>query len=243
MTDQVDDRPPHIAFKDGIEILQRDIVLRLRSLRRGLENEIQRCRDTNNAPDMARAYARFRNIWSENDDSVMKEAAGVGKLFTQLAEVIYPETLEFSGMQSVPLTDEDIKRVIGMQVRTKASVKSGLKEQAVAFLRADLTAIDALRDEDFNLAHDALVLGGRTEMAKEIKKTGYDLSSASRQKMIDQIEATTQNLEAIVVDHIFPQTLSSLAKDMASEGHELPEDIFTTYLQPTTTWRKITSKS
>ena len=232
-----DDKTPAEAFNDGIRQLQEQIVLRLRSLKRGLEREIDRCRETNNAPDLARAYARFRNVWSEEETSIQEEMKAVGKLFSRLAEVDFPEILERSGMHNVPIADADINRTMGVQVRTKASIKSGFKQEAIDYLRADRDAIDALETGDMGFAHHCLMLGHRKELAEAVKS-----KACSAQDAIKEIRETTDGLENIVVDHVFPQTLSSLAKDWAEEGKELPEEIFSTYLQPTTTWRKIASK-
>ncbi|MGI9493890.1 MAG: hypothetical protein ACR2QF_15950 [Geminicoccaceae bacterium] len=206
--------------------------MRLASLKRGLEIEVERCREDNNAVDMAKAYVTFRETW-ELIETASKEAK---KVFDHLSQVDFPEALQLQGLANVAL--EDAGRTIGVQVRTKASIIADAKMEAIDYLRADHNAVVALEIGDKELAGSYMVLGGRYSMAKRIEEVGLNEAN----QMIDEIRETTKNLEALVVDHVFPQTLSSVAKDLAEEGIELPDDKFRTYLQPTTTWRKITPK-
>lgn len=156
-----------------------------------LKAEVERTRNEADPIDMAMCYVRTR----EAKETLEGALTILGSSFTSLATRHYPELLEQRGMPNVSLIE--VGRVIGVQYRTKASVKDGKKQDAINFL------------------------------------LGYKEESDSGE--------TIRPLEGLVVPHIFPQTLSSTAKTWAKEGKELPEELFTTFLQPNTTWRKIAS--
>ena len=231
----------HQEFAEGVEKIRRSVRIQLGSLLRGLNQEIKRCKDDNEVADLARAYVVFREAWKEQEESISAAVKEVEGRFATLAEHDFPEALETSGQHNIALAD--LGRTISVQVRTKASIKSGAKEEAIDFFRSDANAIAALEAGELEAAVHNLMLGGRRRMANAVQSAIDDGASLDPTVMIGEIRETTDHLEGVVVEHIFPQTLSSLAKSMADQGKELPENIFTTFLQPNTTWRKLTSKS
>jgi hypothetical protein len=238
MSEQTDDKKEIPPFADGARALHQQMVMRIRSLKRGLEAEIERCQREDDATALARCYCLFRELFVEDADSIEQEMKELKAVYTRLIEHDYPALLEDSGQPHIALLD--FGRQVGTQVRTKCSVLKEDKERAIAYLQADQTAIKALEMGDYNAAIDALELGGRKNLASKLADDATQQVDPAY--IIEEIKETTDGLENIVVPHIFPQTLSSLAKDLAEEGRALPDDIFNTYLQTTTTWRKIAKK-
>ena len=225
-------------FATGIKHLREQIGLRLSSMRRGLDKEVIESREATDAIRLARAYVAFRQEWDVLQDHI-KEVKGV---FAKLQEVDFPDMLQTAGLMNVPLEDEGY--TVGMQVRTKASIVSGAKEEAIEFFRADATALEAIQNEDWPTAIAALKLGEREKLAKkvsdEVGKGVFEISEI--ESVVAEIQETTEGLEALVTEQVSPQTLSKLAKDWADEGKELPEALFNTFLQPSTTMRKNTKR-
>jgi hypothetical protein len=191
---------------------------------------------------MARAYVTLKLAIGAMEESFKD----LGAMFRKLGEFDFPEALEKSKMQNVPLTDKGF--TVGTSVRTKASIVGSQKEEAFNFLRADVKLVDMLEGVvDEASPQEVLEIAEHCEFAcrwdevSQVKKliaSGDPLTEDLAQAMAQNVLATTKNLEALVVDHVFPQTLSSAAKAMGEEGLELPDQLFTTFLQPTTTMRK-----
>lgn len=231
MTEDEGDIPSSAElFKTRLDKIQDQINTRIQALKNGLTDEVDRCREAVDPVDLAKCYANFRTSY----EGIKEEIKDLNDAFAYLEEVQFPELLKARGMKNVPL--EDIGRTIGMQTRTKASIVSGMKEDAILYLRADYNAVAALEAGELKIAVHNLILGGRKELAESVQERKISISDA-----IEQIHNTTDNLENIVQEHVFPQTLSALAKGWAEEGKELPEQFFNTYLAMTTTWRKIAS--
>lgn len=212
------------------------IVKRFDAMTKQLDNQVQEALSDDDAIRVARCYLTARDAVEE----VTAAASTYKDRYTYLCEREYPSVLETSGLKNIPL--EDLGYAVGVTVRTKATVKSGQKQEAIEYFRADMSALEGLKGpEGFNVEKTVrgLTLANRKDMLKRLKDVDYSPTPALIDEIANHIQETTKGLDQIVVDHIFPQTLSSLAKAFADEGEELPEDIFTTYLAPTTTRRKL----
>ena len=231
MTDQPENDEPTFEerVEKGVSHAQKTAVF----LRRVLEDEIDAARNDADIVRLARAYAIFREKW----ESLNTHIDDVNAVFRGLSEITFPEMLEKTALRNVPL--EDIGRAIGTRTQTKSSIKTGLKEDAIAFLQADKNALEFLDSGQVDDAIPHLKIGRRNDMAGLLEK---DQSPELVASIADEIRKTTHNFSGIVVEHVFPQTLSAVAKDLANMGEELPEDLFSTYLHTSTTWRKLSSK-
>ncbi len=223
------------SFEEKMTILADHINHRSLRFEKELQDEMDACEVADNdVVRMAESYYHA-NEAMKRIETAFKSAK---ETFRRVKELQFPEALSKSPLKNVPL--EDLGHRIQTVTKTRCSIREGLKEDAFAFMRADSNALAALENRDYEGACEELCAGDRKSLAARLENATDDKKEAIAEDIANEVRDTTLGLEYLITETVNSNTLSSAAGNMAKEhGIELPDGIFNTYPQTTTSVVKL----
>ena len=232
-----------VPFSEKMQILAGQIETRLTRYRQELAREMDAAEaDSNNVVRMAQAFVHA----SQSLDRITAGFKQTSGAFKVVAERTMPEALAKSPLKNVPL--EDLGYRVQTSTRITCSIHKGERERAFDYLRSDTRALSALEIGEYDLAVEYLRTGDRKPLAATLNKALKENKNPDElleiaKEISNEVAETTLGLEHLITETVNGKTLSSTAKRLADDhGIELPDDIFNTYPQTTTSAVKLPKK-